>query len=178
MYFMDSQNKRSWIALGGFCAAVTAAAWFGSRYSPRDARTRLWYNRLKKPSFTPPKGVYPVVWTGLYALMAVSGWRVWQAESSEERSHALRLWVAQLASNAEWTRIFFGEHRPLRALLDIGVLETAIVKYIAAASKVDRTAAVCFVPYAGWVAFAAVLNAEIVRLNPGARKLFPRARVA
>jgi benzodiazapine receptor len=175
---MDSQSKRSWIMLGGFGAAVTAAAWIGSRYSPRDARTRLWYNRLDKPSFTPPKSVYPVVWTGLYALMAISGWRVWSAESSEERSHALRLWVAQLASNAEWTKLFFGEHRPLRALLDVAVLEVAIVKYIAAASKVDRGAAACFVPYAGWVAFAAVLNAEIVRRNPNARRMFPPARVA
>ncbi len=175
---MDLRSKGSWIALGGFCAAVTAAAWVGSRYSPRDARTRLWYSRLDKPDFTPPKAVYPVVWTGLYALMAVSGWRVWSAEHSDDRSQALRLWAAQLASNVEWTKLFFGEHRPLRALLDVAVLEVAIVKYIAAASKVDRAAAACFVPYAGWVAFAAYLNAEIARRNPDARRLFPRARVA
>ena len=175
---MDSQRKKSLVALAGFCAAVAGAAWYGSRYSPRDARTRLWYSRLDKPSFHPPQAVYPVVWTVLYALMAVSGWRVWSAESSEERSHALKLWVAQLASNAEWTKLFFGEHRPLRALVDVALLEAAILKYIAAASKVDRTAAACFVPYAGWVAFAAVLNAEIVRRNPGARKLLPRAHVA
>lgn len=171
---MDAQNK-NWLVLAGFGAAVAGAAWYGSRYSPRDARTRLWYSRLDKPSFTPPRAVYPVVWTGLYALMAVSGWRVWRAENSDERSRALRLWVAQLASNAEWTRIFFGEHRPLRALLDVAVLEVAIVKYIAAASKVDPTAAACFVPYAGWVAFAGWLNAEIVRRNPDARRMFPRA---
>ena len=175
---MDSQRKKSLVALAGFCAAVAGAAWYGSRYSPRDARTRLWYSRLDKPSFHPPQAVYPVVWTALYALMAVSGWRVWSAESSEERSHALKLWVAQLASNAEWTKLFFGEHRPLRALVDVALLEAAILKYIAAASKVDRTAAACFVPYAGWVAFAAVLNAAIVRRNPGARKLLPRAHVA
>jgi benzodiazapine receptor len=175
---MNSQGKKSLVALAGFSAVVAAAAWFGSRYSPKDARTRLWYSRLNKPSFNPPDAVFPVVWTTLYALMAISGWRVWSAENSEDRSRALKLWVAQLASNAEWTRLFFGEHRPLRALVDVAVLEAAIVKYIAAASKVDRTAAACFVPYAGWVAFAALLNVEIVRRNPGARKLFPRPRVA
>jgi tryptophan-rich sensory protein len=53
------------------------------------------------------------------------------------------------------------------ALADIFALEGSIIGYIAAAHKVDRTAAYAFVPYAAWVAFATVLNAEILRLNPG-----------
>jgi tryptophan-rich sensory protein len=36
-------------------------------------------------------------------------------------------------------------------------------------------AAACFIPYAAWVAFATVLNAEIVRRNPDAREMLPRA---
>lgn len=179
---MDTRNrsgrKGSLLALAAFGAAVGAAGWFGAQHSPKDARTRLWYSRLEKPSFEPPEAVFPVVWTALYSLMAISGWRVWSARSSEERTRALKLWVAQLASNAEWTKFFFGEHRPMKALLDIAVLETAIVKYIAAASKVDRAAAACFVPYAGWVAFAAVLNTEIARRNPGAWKMAPRPKIA
>jgi tryptophan-rich sensory protein len=35
-----------------------------------------------------------------------------------------------------------------------------------AARKVDRAAAHAFIPYAAWVAFTAVLNSEIIRLNP------------
>jgi len=35
-----------------------------------------------------------------------------------------------------------------------------------AARKVDHAAANAFIPYAAWVAFTAVLNAEIARLNP------------
>jgi tryptophan-rich sensory protein len=31
---------------------------------------------------------------------------------------------------------------------------------------VDRPASQAFVPYAAWIAFAGVLNAEIVRRNP------------
>ncbi len=169
----NSAKTKSLIALSGFAAAVAGAAWFGAQYSPRDARTRLWYDRLDKPSFNPPQAVFPVVWTALYGLMAVSGWRVWSAESSDQRTHALQLWAAQLLSNAQWTKLFFGEHRPVRALVDVVTLEAAIVKYIATAAKVDRMAAACFVPYAAWVAFAAVLNAEIVRRNPGASRKFP-----
>jgi translocator protein len=175
---MDSTKSKSVLALAGFGAAVAAAGWFGARHSPKDLRTKLWYSRLDKPNFNPPDYVFPVVWTSLYAMIAISGWRVWEAESSEERSRALRLWASQLASNAEWTKIFFGQHRPTLALADPVMLEATIVKYILAADKVDRAAALCFVPYAAWVAFAGVLNAEIARRNPDAYKKLPRSRAA
>ena len=119
-----------------------------------------------------------MVWTALYALMAYSGWRVWRSESSPARSRALFLWASQLTSNAAWTKLFFGDHRPMLALADVALLESQVVRYIATANKVDRAAALCFVPYAGWVAFATVLNAEIARLNPDARQKLPRPKAA
>jgi tryptophan-rich sensory protein len=171
--------KRSYskLALFGFGAAVAAAGWFGARYSPRDARTRLWYRRLDKPSYDPPNYVFPVVWTALYSLIAISGWRVWQQKDSPERSRALRLWVSQLATNAEWTRLFFGQHRPKHSLANVLTLQALIVSYILAADEVDHTAAALFYPYAGWVAFATLLNGEIVRRNPDAEAIFPRSRI-
>ncbi len=171
-------RSRSTLALVGFGAAVAGAAWFGSRYSPRDVRTKLWYGRLKKPSYNPPNAVFPIVWTSLYTLIAISGWRAWQAESSPERSRALRLWVQQLVANAQWTKLFFGDHNPKRALADVIFLESVIVRYILTAKDVDRAAAAAFVPYAAWVAFATVLNAQIALKNPNALAKFPRPRVA
>lgn len=172
--------KRSYsgLALFGFGVAVAAAGWFGARYSPRDSRTRLWYKRLDKPPYDPPNAVFPIVWTALYSLIALSGWRVWQQEDSPERSRALRLWASQLATNAEWTRLFFGQHRPKHSLANIVTLQALIISYILTASEVDRKAAALFYPYAGWVAFAALLNAEIVRRNPDAERIFPRARIS
>jgi translocator protein len=169
------RKSNSWFALLGFGAAVAGVAWYGARHSPRDVRTKLWYDRLKKPDFHPPDAVFPVVWTTLYALIAISGWRVWREEDSPERSLALRLWATQLATNARWTKLFFGEHLPKWALADVLSLESIILSYIQTARKVDRTAAACFVPYAAWVAFAALLNEEIVRRNPDAETMLPRA---
>jgi tryptophan-rich sensory protein len=172
---MHMKNSRSWLGLLGFGAAVAAAGWFGSRYSPRDTRTKIWYNRLDKSPLTPPNYVFPVVWTALYSLMAIGGWRVWMQPRSPERSRALRLWASQLATNAEWTRLFFGQHRPKQALIDVVALEAQIIGYIQAAREVDPAAAACFLPYAAWVAFAMLLNAEIVRRNPDAEELLPHA---
>jgi translocator protein len=158
-------KSRSLLALAGFGLVTAGAAWYGARYS-RNGNRDSWYRDLDKPSFTPPDKVFPVVWTSLYALMAWSGWRIWSAAPSRERNAALRLWISQLAANAQWSKLFFGEHRPTLALADVLALERMIVSYISAARKVDRAAANAFIPYGAWVAFAAVLNAEIARLNP------------
>jgi len=171
------QKRQSTLALLGFGAAVAGAAWYASRYNPKDPDTRRWYRSLDKPSYNPPQYVFPIVWTSLYALIAYSGWRTWQAERSPERSQALRLWVSQLAANADWTKLFFGKRSPKRALADVLLLESLIIRYMVSANKVDRAAALSFVPYAAWVAFAAHLNAEIARRNPDRERKFSK-RVA
>ncbi len=164
---MQARRSRSLLALAGFGLATAGVAWYGSRYSRKGSRD-LWYAQLDKPSFTPPDQVFPVVWTTLYALIAWSGWRIWSAAPSRTRNAALRLWISQLAENAQWSKLFFGQHRPTLALADVLALEGTIFSYITAAGKVDSAAAAAFIPYAAWVAFATVLNAEIIRRNPRA----------
>jgi len=162
---MSNRKSRSILALAGFGLVTAGAAWYGSRYSRSESRATS-YRQLGKPGFATRKEVYPVVWMALYALMAWSGWRVWSAAPSRERKQALRLWISQLATNAKLSKLFFGEHSPTLALADAIALEGLIFSYIKAARKVDRAAGNAFIPYAAWVAFAAVLNAEIARINP------------
>ena len=78
---------------------------------------------------------------------------------------ALALWATQLTFNGAWSPLFFGAKKPTLALGDIGLMLAAIATYTAAARKVDKPAAWLMSPYLAWVAFATVLNAEIVRLN-------------
>ena len=161
----------SFFAFAGFAAGTIAAAWFGSRYNPSKGETKIWYKTLRKPAYNPPRAVFPIVWPILYGLMTWSAYRVWRHESSPERSRALALWAAQLGTNAAWSKLFFGEHRPDLALVDVDVMRALIVAYMESAYQVDRTAAAAFVPYLGWVTFARKLNKEIVRRNPPERRL-------
>ncbi len=172
---LSPKRPHAILSLLGFGAAVAGAAWFGSRYSPKNANTRLWFESLDKPKYNPPDRVFPVVWTTLYSLIAFSGWRTWRTEDSRQRSHALRLWKAQLVANAEWTLLFFGEHQPKKALTDAILLETIILRYIRTVKDLDQAAALTMVPYAAWVAFAIVLNADIARRNPDAETKLPKA---
>ncbi|MGO8796091.1 MAG: TspO/MBR family protein [Candidatus Sulfotelmatobacter sp.] len=170
---MAKKQSRSLLMLAAFGAVTAGAAWYGAHYSRGGSRDP-WYRELNKPGFTPPEKMIPVVWTTLYALIAWSGWRVWSAAPSRQRSAALRLWVSQLAANAKWSKLFFGEHRPDLSLADSIALEGTIASYISNARHVDRAAANAFIPYAAWVAYATVLNAEIVRLNPRRTEELPR----
>jgi translocator protein len=162
---MSRSNPGSLLTLAGFGLATAGVLWYGTHNSRKERRA-AGYGQLEKPSFSPPKTVYPAVWIALYAMMAWSGWRIWSAAPSRDRRHALRLWVSQLATHAKWSEFFFGEHSRTLALADAIALEGMIFSYIKAARKVDRAAANAFIPYAAWIAFTAVLNFEIARLNP------------
>lgn len=159
-------RPNSLLALAGFVAGVVAAASLSAVGNPRAGETMEWYDDLDKPSWNPPKLVFPVAWTTLYGLIAYSGWRVWQQPDSPERSRALALWGTQLAFNAAWTPIFFTARRPRAALVDSVGLFSSVVAYHRAAQKVDPLSGWMMAPYVAWTGFATVLNAEIVRRNP------------
>jgi tryptophan-rich sensory protein len=137
------------------------------------SRPNLWYRRLRKPKANPPSWAFGPVWSVLYTAIAASGYRVWAAPTSSAssmatptaRTRALRLWTLQLGLNASWSPLFFGRRQPVASAAVAVALVPAIAAYAVAARKVDRTAAALMLPYLGWSAFAAYLNAEIVRKN-------------
>jgi benzodiazapine receptor len=121
-----------------------------------------WYAALAKPWFNPPNWVFAPVWSIVYLLVAVAGWRTWERDRN---STAMTLWWAQMALNFLWSPIFFTAHRPGVALVVILMLLAAILAFIARQRSADRISAALFIPYAAWVGFASVLNFEIARLN-------------
>ena len=82
---------------------------------------------------------------------------------------ALWLFIAQLILNAAWSGIFFALRRPRTALLEIMLLWLLIVATVVAFWRVSSLAGALLTPYLAWVAYAALLNAGIVRLNPHLR---------
>jgi tryptophan-rich sensory protein len=125
-----------------------------------------WYETLAKPGFAPPNAAFPVVWTMLYAMMAVSAWLVWRAPAeSDGRKSGLAWFGLQLGLNVLWSFAFFWLHSPGFGLGVILVLLIAIVITIVLFDRTSRTAALLLIPYVLWVSFAAALNFAVWYLN-------------
>lgn len=144
-------------------ALCFAVAWLGSIATM--AKIPTWYAGLNKPSFTPPNYVFPIVWNTLYALMAISLWRLWQAPKDEMRKRAITLFLLQLSVNLAWSWIFFGAESIRGGLSTILALDVLVAATIVTAWKVDRFAAGLLVPYLLWIGYATALNAGIAQLN-------------
>ncbi|CAN5116326.1 tryptophan-rich sensory protein [soil metagenome] len=160
-------RKRNVLAGIGFVAATAAVATIDTLIMRGPGSPKKpWFRLLRKPTWQPPDRVFGPVWTALYATIAYSGYRIWKAPPSKQRSVALGLWATQLALNGAWTPLFFGARRPVLALGDIIALDAASLAYSIVASRVDKPAAGLVVPYLGWLGFATALNAKIVANNP------------
>jgi translocator protein len=153
----STSQLKHWLALPIFLLLAFGAAALGAFAPPGE-----WYATLNKPSFNPPGWIFGPVWTVLYVMIGVAGWRIWRVGP---RSVAMLLWFAQLALNAAWSPTFFAAQQIGLALVVIIALWLSIGATIRAAWPLDRFTSVLLTPYWAWVSFATVLNAALWRLN-------------
>ena len=149
---------KKWLVLVVFLVLVVG----GGSAIGMVTRPEGWYAALEKPPFNPPNWIFAPVWTILYVLVAVAGWRTFRRDPG---SGAMKLWAAQLVLNFLWSPVFFAAHMVGAALAVVALLFVAIVGFVAASWNADRAAAWMFVPYAAWVAFASFLTYNVWKLN-------------
>ncbi len=142
--------------------ATVFVALLGSWFTQMTVQT--WYLTLLKPAWTPPAPVFSPVWTLLYVLITISGWRIlrkvgWRAPG------VWAVYFTQLALNAAWPAFFFSMRSPLAGMIEISFLWLAIAANIGIFWKRDRIAAGLLVPYFIWVSYAFALTIAIWRLN-------------
>jgi tryptophan-rich sensory protein len=149
-----------WLSLVGFFVLVIGGGLAIGYVTAPGA----WYAGLAKPSFNPPGWIFGPVWTVLYVLIAVAGWRTFERDRG---GWPMRLWWAQFALNFLWSPVFFAAHRIGVALIVVLLMLATILGFVAIVWRLDRVAASLFVPYGAWVAFASLLNGAIWMLNWG-----------
>lgn len=123
------------------------------------------YKAAQKPALTPPDIVFPVVWTVLFILMAISAARVYLAPVSRERSRGLLIYALQLVFNFLWSILFFNLQAYGFAFFWLLGLWVLILLMIIAFAQTDRLAGLLQIPYLLWVSFAGYLNFMVWMLN-------------
>ena len=151
------------LGLGGFLVLCLAISAIGGWVTADSVGT--WYRTLQKPVFNPPDWVFAPVWTLLYLMIALAGWRVWRRVGLSGARAGMVAYSAQLALNLAWSFLFFGGRLIGIALAEILLLLVVIGVNAVLFWRVDRLAGWLLVPYVAWVAFACVLNFALWRLN-------------
>lgn len=128
--------------------------------------TGTWYDGLAKPLLMPDKWTIPIVWLGIYALMSVALWIVWE---NDPHVQDMRGWVplffAHLLINASWAIFFFGFHSIFIALIDAILLAFVSIVLLAGAWEIDKRAGYLLAPYVAWALYTAYLTLHLWLIN-------------
>lgn len=154
--------------IGATAAAVATTALTGGAAS-RSSVDSVWYQRLRKPAYQPPRQVFPIVWPLLYADIAVVSADTvdhliedGDADAARRFSTALAI---NLGLNASWSWVFFGRRRLGLAALTAGALAASSADLTRRAVAVRGGRAAPLAAYPAWCAFAAILSTHIWWLN-------------
>ncbi|MGV9798322.1 TspO/MBR family protein [Mycobacterium sp. NPDC003449] len=156
--------------LGATAAAVVTTAIVGGAATGRSVDSP-WYAQLRKPSYQPPRQVFPIVWPALYGDIALVAADTIDRLSEDRRDDAARRFCAALAINlglnASWSWVFFNRHRLGLAALTAGALTVSSADLTRRAVAVGPQRAAALTPYPVWCAFATMLSTHIWWLNRG-----------
>jgi tryptophan-rich sensory protein len=155
------------LIFAGCVAGVTASAVAGGLATDPDG---AYYRTLVKPSWQPPPPVYGIVWTPLYADIAVTAGQAISTLSRQgrpaERRNLIGALAVNLALNTGWSWLFFRGHRPWLAAAECAVLTVSSTDLVRRVGVADRRAGFALAPYPAWCAFATALTVAIARRNP------------
>lgn len=124
------------------------------------------YIKLKRPIFSPPGYIFPIVWTILYFLMALAFYRIWMnGKQGANIKKCVILYFIQLFLNFLWSIIFFRFNLYGLAFVELLILLAFILLTTFEFYKIDKISAYLMIPYIVWVSFAGILNGAIWIMN-------------
>jgi translocator protein len=125
-----------------------------------------WYLSLAQPTWAPPDYMFGIIWTVVFALIALAGVLAWQkAPTRRDVEITLGMFALNGFLNLAWSFIFFRMQRPDFAFYELLALWLSILMLIIFCGRFSKGAAALLLPYLTWVAIAGILNYQVVQLN-------------
>ena len=125
----------------------------------------VFYKSINKPIFAPPSIVFPIVWTILYILVAISIYLIFKDNNFKDTKDYNKALLINYFSNQTFSFFFFTLKSPFLALIDtIIVLISSLFLYYES-KELNKTSAKLLIPYIIWNVFATILIVSIFFMN-------------
>lgn len=124
------------------------------------------YDSLEKPLLSPSKIVFPIAWTILYTLLAISAYLFdKKVETQEDRIRGLLIFYIGLFFNAFWTLFYFTLDMKVFSAIWLGFLYVVSASNYVIFSRKNKISGYLLIPYLIWLLFALYLNIGTAILN-------------
>ena len=134
---------------------VYFVAFLGSIFTSGNTNS-AWYQQ-NKPSITPPNWVFPIVWTALFFLIALSLYFAWTSKKADKPKIIL-VFTINFMLNIFWSILYFSLKNPTASFIELIFLWLSVLLMVVVTYKIERKSAYLLLPYLIWVLFAGVLN--------------------
>jgi translocator protein len=148
------------ILIAGTLALITAIV--GGTITVLDS----WYYGLRQPDWAPPGYMFGIIWTVVFALIALAGVFAWEkAKTKRDIEITIGLFALNGFLNLAWSFLFFRLQRPDFAFYELILLWLSILALILFCGRFSKITSLLLAPYLVWVTIAGVLNYQVVQLN-------------
>ena len=141
----------------------TLLPWFVASIIPLNYK---YYDTINKPFFAPPKIFYPIAWTIMYILIAITIYTILKTYKFKDikPSYKITLLINDLF-NQSYTLLFFGFNNPfLGFVLCLGTLLSSLFLYEETTLLNNKISKLLY-PYIILLIFATILSLSIYLLN-------------
>ena len=125
----------------------------------------IFYKSLSKPFFAPKPIVFPIVWTILYILIAISIYIIYENNDYKTTKDFNKTLLINYFSNQIFSFLFFSLKSPFLALIDTVIVFLSSLFLYYEAKQLNKTSAKLLIPYIIWNLFATILIISIFLMN-------------
>ena len=123
------------------------------------------YKSLNKPVFAPPSILFPIVWTILYILIAISIYLILKDNKLKDIPNYTKTLIINYFSNQVFSFLFFTLKSPFLALIDTFIVLISSLFLYYESKELNKTSAKLLIPYILWNTFATILIIFIFFMN-------------
>ena len=125
----------------------------------------IFYNNINKPSFAPPSILFPIIWTILYILIAISIYLIYKNNDFKDTPNYNKTLLINYVSNQIFSFFFFTIKSPFLALIDTIIVFISSLFLYYESKKLNKLSAKLLIPYIIWNLFATILIITIFFMN-------------